>query len=60
MEPEFDLYRVTLSYFCCGFFVQDGEIVDAAPIIRWAVGKSLAQFVRWAEGKGGKVERVMS
>jgi len=60
METEQELYQATLPHFCCGFLVENQKIVDAAPIMRWAVGKSLAEFVRWARGKGGKVERVLS
>jgi len=33
-------------------------IVDAAPIVRWAVGKPLAEFVRWVKSKGGTVEQL--
>jgi hypothetical protein len=53
-----DLYRVTLSYACYGVVVRDGQIIEAAPIARWSVGKPLAQFAAWVRKKGGKLEVV--
>lgn len=55
-----DLYRATLPHYCCGFEVErsSGDILDAAPIMRWAVGKKLEAFKKWAESKGGKIELV--
>lgn len=49
-------YRVTLAYVCCGVSVRDGLIVDAAPILKWAVGKSLQYFRNWVRLKGGTIE----
>ncbi len=57
------LYRATLPHFCCGFLVVNRggvlTIVDSAPIMRWAMGKPLAEFVAWAKSKGGTVEHVI-
>jgi hypothetical protein len=62
MEPEDELYRVTMPYYCCGFLVRNLRgvltITEAAPIMKWATGKPLAVFVGWVKAKGGKVERV--
>lgn len=52
------LYRATTSYFCCGFIVRNGYIVDCAPIIRWAVGKRLGDFERWLMSKKGTLALV--
>jgi len=50
------LYRVVLPHYCCGFLVNEHNIiVRSAPVMRWAVGKTLAQYAAWAESKGGKV-----
>jgi len=49
-------FRALLPHYTCGFFVENGEIVDAAPIMAWAIGKSLLVFERWAWRKGGAVE----
>ncbi len=56
------LYRVTLPHLCAGVLVANRRgvltIVDAAPVIRWAMGQPLADFVRWVKSKEGKVEMV--
>jgi hypothetical protein len=52
------LYRATTSYFCAGLETsldpgRYDQIIDAAPIIRWAVGKQLREFKLWLDSKGG-------
>ena len=34
------LVRVTTTYFCAGIIVESGKIVESAPIMRWAIGKT--------------------
>ena len=53
-----DLYQATLPHYCCGFEVENNTILDAAPIMRWAIGKSIEEYIRWAKSKGGSVELV--
>ena len=50
------LCRVTLYYACYGIVIEDDRIVEAAPIARWAVGKSFEYFKNWVRGKGGRVD----
>lgn len=57
-NPRSKLYRAILPYYCCGLIVLDDRVVDAAPIARWSVGKSLDEFKRWAATKRGAVEEV--
>lgn len=52
------LYRAVLPYYCCGFLAEDGLIIDAAPIMRWAIGKTVTEYTQWAASKGGKVELI--
>jgi hypothetical protein len=53
------LYRVLSSYFVAGILVQDDQIVEAAPIIRWLVGKSYIYLIRdYAPKKLWTVESV--
>jgi hypothetical protein len=33
------LWQVTADYFCAGIIMHDGICVDAAPILRWTVGR---------------------
>jgi hypothetical protein len=54
------LYRVVLSYACYGVWVENGVIVDAAPIARWAIGKSISYFEGWVRKKGGTIESLDS
>lgn len=37
--------QVDAPHFCCGFIAENGVIVQAAPIIRYMEGRSVA----WAE-----------
>ena len=53
-----DLYRVTTRRLCAGLLVEDGRVVLAAPILRWAVGKPLATVWAWVAKMGGTLERV--
>ena len=36
-------YQLKTKYFCAGLFVRENRIVEAAPIIRWAIGKRLSE-----------------
>jgi hypothetical protein len=35
-----DLVRVVAPHFVAGIIVRDGKCVTAAPILRWAIGKT--------------------
>jgi hypothetical protein len=50
-----DLYQVDVGYFCAGVVVRMGVVVEAAPILRWAVGKSLADLETWVRKKRGNL-----
>lgn len=59
------LYQVKTHYFACGLVVdvlaqRVGilRVSDAAPIMKWAVGKPLLQVADWVRRKGGTIERV--
>jgi hypothetical protein len=52
------LYQATTRYFCCGLEVESGRVMSAAPIIKWMIGKSLADVESWLRRKGGKLEKV--
>ncbi len=56
---EGTLYRVATHYFVAGVVVDDrGRITTAAPILKWARGRSLAALTRWVESKGGEVSLI--
>jgi hypothetical protein len=52
------LYRLTSSYFCCGFVTKDSIVIDAAPIIKWMKGKTLIQVYNWCIKKSIKFEKL--
>lgn len=52
---EGELYQVDTGYYCAGIVVRDGVVVEAAPVLRWALGKSLDVVSRWVNGKGAKI-----
>jgi hypothetical protein len=45
---------IDLPYACYGVRVENNYIVEAPPIARWMVGKTVQQVVRWVKSKGGK------
>lgn len=42
---------VQLSYCTFGIEVEDGVVVDAAPIARWMIGKSEQEVADWVRSK---------
>jgi hypothetical protein len=54
-RKEGDLYRVVLPYFVAGVIVRMGVVVEAAPILRGAVGKKLSDLETWVRKKGGNL-----
>jgi hypothetical protein len=45
------LYSIDSKYFCAGIIVHTGTIVDAAPILKWCVGKEFDDFRRYCHKK---------
>jgi hypothetical protein len=54
------LYRVVAPSFVAGLLVEGEQVVQAAPILRWAIGKQLAEVRRRVEERGGTVTDVAS
>ena len=58
-ESLMEFYRAELPYYTCGFWVDDDRIiVDAAPIMHWAIGRTLNSFVKWAKTRRGVVQLI--
>lgn len=54
-----ELHRVCLSYGHFGIEVnEEGKIVNTAPMGHWSVGMRLKKFRKWAEKRGGHIEKV--
>lgn len=52
------LHRASVPWACGGLIVEDGVVIEAAPIFKWAKGCKLEHVTKWIETKGGSVERV--
>jgi hypothetical protein len=51
-------YRVETAYFVCAVVVEDNEVVKAAPIMKWAVGKTWPYIRAWIAKKKGKIQEM--
>lgn len=56
--PDEALYRITSPYFCAGVIINTitDKCVEAAPIVRWMVGKYYATIYDYCQDKGLKLE----
>lgn len=52
------LYQVTSGYFCAGIVVKGGHITEAAPILKWTIGKRLVSFEVTAKLKSWTLIKV--
>jgi len=52
------LIRVTTSYYCAAMIESGGVIIEAAPILRWTIGKTLEQITPSLMKKKAKIELV--
>jgi hypothetical protein len=52
------LIQVHLSHLCAGVVAKQGVIIEAAPILSWAVGKTPQQLAAWALKRKGAVTVV--
>jgi len=46
------LIRIEADYFCCGVEVENGIIKDAAPILKWAIGKEADYLFKYLHDRG--------
>lgn len=52
------LYQVKAPHFCAGLIVDETRVIDAAPILRWSMGKTRKYLKDYFERKGWKVAFV--
>lgn len=52
------LAQVTAPHFCAGIVMENDVCTDAAPILRWAVGKRHAELRQYFARKGWRVSIV--
>jgi hypothetical protein len=52
------LIQVDTGYACFCLVVRDGVVVEAAPIAKWVMGKSVEYVVSYFRRKGASVVEV--
>lgn len=52
------LYQITSSYYCAGLVVRNGYVAEAAPILKWAIGKTSKYVFRYFASKNYDVKFV--
>jgi len=50
------LVRITAPHYCAGLEVLDGKVVETAPILNWAMGKTFREVLIYLRRKGYKVQ----
>lgn len=50
------MIRITAPHYCAGAVVYKSVVIDAAPIIRWMTGKTIAELRRYCARKGYRLE----
>ncbi len=53
-----DIIQVDSGYFCADVSLVNYKIIDAAPILRWAIGKHIDWFEQYAARKRWKLNIV--
>lgn len=53
------LYRAEIPFAVGGLLVQDGIVIETAPIFKWAKGKELSVVQNWINSKGGTVHECV-
>lgn len=51
-------YQFDSGYFCAGIDVDREEVIRAAPILRWCIGKPVSAVLNYATAKGWKITEV--
>lgn len=52
------LFQITAPYYCAGLIVRGRFVVDAAPILRWCVGKSRPEVMNYFARKRFSVREI--
>lgn len=56
--PAGNLYQIKAPHLCAGAIERNGRFIHAAPILRWTVGKTLAEVQAYAKRKGWQMTKV--
>jgi len=58
LENQENLYIVNAPYMYAGIIVNNSVITQAAPILRWSIGKKLCTIKEWVKRKGFGIEKA--
>jgi hypothetical protein len=50
-----EVWQVDVGYFCAGIITENEKVTVAAPILNWAIGKSVTSVETWIRNKKGKI-----
>ncbi len=53
------LYRVAAPHFHAGILVRQGSVVEAAPILRWALGQRWVDVLATCNEQGWRMDLVL-
>lgn len=54
------LWQITAPHYCAGLIVEDGKVTQAAPILKWSIGKSWREVKKYLIAKGYHGEALES
>ena len=57
-EEMMCLMQIDVGYACYGITTNNSVVVDAAPIARWMIGKSIIYVSDWVKRKRGTIKYV--
>ncbi len=57
-EDGTTLYSVTAPHFVAGLVTARGVVVDAAPILRWSIGKKTRELNLYLKKKKWKITEI--
>jgi hypothetical protein len=55
---EMTWYRIVLSYAVFSIIAKNNIVVDAAPIGRWMISKTIDDITTWVRKKSGSIEKL--
>jgi hypothetical protein len=53
-----NLWQVTAPHFCAGLDESAGLVSDAAPILRWTIGKNIDWLAGYCRRKGWRMASI--
>lgn len=55
-NPDTEHYIITSPYYVAMIDVKNEHVIEAAPIVKWMVGKRLDYILHYCKNKGFRIE----